>query len=410
MTMHIKTYKNFTRKAFLIERYLCSWIVSASKICRIQCNERRNKMSYLRLLKPIINRSTGGIVILAFALLVSTPKAQAWDHPSHMTTAAIAFAEIERAKPELIEKLEVVFMKHPDTSPFWVAAGDARGEERAKRMFIEGARWADDTKGTIHDRPTWHTARWAIIAKDAPPEARAAAEARKGRPAGQAIEALVLNYTTLSSAETNPSERALALSWLLHLVGDIHQPLHVSDLYSKQFPAGNAAGTQEYVMDPVNNKPIPLHLLWDSNIYRSTKLDAVEQNARELVKKYPRSAFSELKGIEGPDDFEKWARESYQVAVDFAYGYGVKTVSDPDKDLDPDKAVKKMVAYVLYGVPPLEEAPELSAEYWEKLQQVAQRRITLAGYRIADLVISAADNIVSERSFSGKALDTLDHE
>jgi len=32
MTMHIKTYKNFTRKAFLIERYLCSWIVSASKL------------------------------------------------------------------------------------------------------------------------------------------------------------------------------------------------------------------------------------------------------------------------------------------------------------------------------------------------------------------------------------------
>ena len=64
-----------------------------------------------------------------------------------MMTAAIGFIEIERSKPELIEKLELVFMRHPDTSPFWVAAGDARGKERAKRMFIEGARWADDTKG-----------------------------------------------------------------------------------------------------------------------------------------------------------------------------------------------------------------------------------------------------------------------
>ncbi|UCD58696.1 MAG: hypothetical protein JSV16_06200, partial [Candidatus Hydrogenedentota bacterium] len=99
------------------------------------------------------------ILVLAVLLGTVISSAHAWDHPSHMITAAIAFAEIERARPELIEKLELVFMAHPDTSPFWVAAGDSRGKERAKRMFIEGARWADDTKGTIHDRPTWHTAR-----------------------------------------------------------------------------------------------------------------------------------------------------------------------------------------------------------------------------------------------------------
>lgn len=342
------------------------------------------------------------------SLFVSS--AFAWDHPAHMTTAAIAFMEIERSKPELIEKIELLFMRHPDTSPFWVAAGDARGKERAKRMFIEGARWADDTKGTIHDRPTWHTARWPIVAEDAPPEAKAAAEARKDRPAGQALEALIMNYAMLSSSETKSAERASALSWLLHLVGDIHQPLHVSDQYSKEFPAGNGAGTLEYVMDPVNDMPIPLHLLWDSNMYRSTALDAVEQNAQELVKKYPRSTFPELKGLEGPDDFAKWARESYDVAVDFAYGYGIETVSDPDKDLDSEKAVKKMVAYIVHGVPPLEEAPEVPAEYWDKLEQVAQRRITLAGYRIADLVIAAAGQIYSERSFSGKALATLDNQ
>ena len=94
--------------------------------------------------------------------------------------------------------------------------------------------------------------------------------------------------------------------------------------------------------------------------------------------------------------------ESYDVAVGFAYGYGVKTVSDPDKDLHPDSAVKKMVTYVVHGVPPLEEAQEVSAEYWEKLQQVAQRRITLADYRLADLVIAAAERVYSERSYSEK--------
>ena len=110
------------------------------------------------LTKPVT-----ALVVAAVFGVVAT-HAQAWDHPAHMTTAAVAFIEIEQSRPELIEKLELVFMKHPDSSPFMVAAGDDRGTERAKRMFIEGARWADDTKGTIHDRPTWHTARWPIVA------------------------------------------------------------------------------------------------------------------------------------------------------------------------------------------------------------------------------------------------------
>ncbi len=68
-------------------------------------------------------------VLLAAVLLAGASGLQAWDHPSHMLTAAVAFSEIERAKPELAEKLDLLFMAHPDTSPFWVAAGDTRGTE-----------------------------------------------------------------------------------------------------------------------------------------------------------------------------------------------------------------------------------------------------------------------------------------
>ena len=364
-------------------------------------------MSPLRL-GLTIYRGKFVIVIVTIALLVSVFTAYAWDHSGHMTTAAIAFAEIERVSPDLIEKIGLVLIAHPDPSPFWVAAGDTNGKERARRMFIEAARWADDAKGTMHDRPTWHTARWAIVAKDAPTEAKAAAEARKGRPAGHAIEALVLTYAMLSDSETNPTERASALSWVLHMVGDIHQPLHVSDQYTKKFPAGNGAGTLEWVEDPLNKSPMPLHMLWDSNSLRSTKLAAIDKNAKEFVKKYPRSSFPELATKDTPDVFEKWAQESYKVAVDFAYGYGIETVSDPDKDLDPEKVVMKMVQFILNGVSPVEEAPEVPNEYWEKLQEVSHRRLTLAGYRIADLIISAGDQIAAERTMVGKALDTVD--
>ena len=107
-------------------------------------------MSYPRFVNPTISRGKHATLLILLAVFLACPAwVQAWDHPAHMATAAIAFQEIERANPELIEKLELVFMKHPDSSPFMVAAGDDRGEERAKRMFIEAARWADDTKGTI---------------------------------------------------------------------------------------------------------------------------------------------------------------------------------------------------------------------------------------------------------------------
>lgn len=344
---------------------------------------------------------------IAVGCTFSVHNAEAWDHPGHMTTAAIAFAEIERQRPELIKKIGLLMLKHPDPAPYWVAAGDGKGEERARRMFIEAARWADDAKFTPNDRPTWHSARWPIVTKDAPPKARELVKSRGDKPTGNAVHAAMLNAAILANPESKPEERALALSWVMHIMGDIHQPLHVSDQYSKISPTGNAAGTLEYVWDPLKDSAMPLHLLWDSNTFRSTKLEDIDRNAKELFEKYPRSSLSELKPYEGLGDFRKWARESYQVAVDFAYGYGVETVGDPNKDTDSDRLIGNMIKYILEGISPVEEAPKVPAEYWEKLQYEAHRRIALAGYRIADIVIDAADRIFADRALAGKVLEAM---
>ena len=64
--------------------------------------------------------------------------------------------------------------------------------------------------------------------------------------------------------------------------------------------------------------------------------------------------------------------------------------------------------FVLEGISPVEETPEVPAEYWEVLQNVAHRRITLAGYRIAHLIFSTADQIAAERGLATRALDTID--
>ena len=329
--------------------------------------------------------------------------AVAWDHPGHMTTAAIAYQEVIKQRPELMKKIGPLFLVHPEASPFWVAAGSARGPEATRRKFIECARWADDVKFTLNDEPTWHTARWAIVADDAPAIAKDAAAARKGKPSGQGIEALTLNYAMLSNPEATPKERAQALCWVFHIMGDLHQPMHVSDLFSTEFPTGNAAGTLSYVEDPVTESPIPLHILWDMNALRSPDLEDVDRYAAELTKKYPRAALPELKAspFAGAETFGVWARESYQIATDFVY-VGVKTRPDPDLGQDSDRLIKNMVAFILEGAAPVDEAPQLPEGYWDKLQTVSAQRIALAGYRIADLVLLAADNIEAQRKFIGR--------
>ena len=57
----------------------------------------------------------------------------------------------------------------------------------------------------------------------------------------------------------------------------------------------------------------------------------------------------------------------------------------------------KVIRYIRDGVSPIEGAPTVPAEYWEKTQEVATRRLALAGYRIADVILAADDLIETER-------------
>jgi hypothetical protein len=65
--------------------------------------------------------------------------------------------------------------------------------------------------------------------------------------------------------------------------------------------------------------------------------------------------------------------------------------------VDTDRLVKNMIKWILAGISPVAEAPAVPPEYWKELHRRARRRITLAGYRIADLIISAADRIAAQR-------------
>jgi len=51
-------------------------------------------------------------------------------------------------------------------------------------------------------------------------------------------------------------EKEIYLTWLLHLIGDIHQPLHCTAVFSEQFPNGDKGGNDAFVR--IRSSPVKL--------------------------------------------------------------------------------------------------------------------------------------------------------
>jgi hypothetical protein len=136
----------------------------------------------------------------------------------------------------VLEKVGAILAAHPDRGPFEVAVRRALGEERQRRLLLECARWPDDARGTVYDHPTWHYAFAPVVRDDDAPPAPAA-EAL----VGDALEAFSLNARVMANTEASDAERAIALCWVMHVGGDIHQPLHAAQLFSAAHPRGTTA-------------------------------------------------------------------------------------------------------------------------------------------------------------------------
>lgn len=296
------------------------------------------------------------LAAIAVTLALQTP-AQAWTRPGHVVSAAIAYDVLAARNPRALAKLTALAAQHPDRGPFEVAVGRETGEARSRRLFLELARWPDDVRGGPHDHATWHYALTPVVdPRDPPPAAPPAGIS------GAGLEAYALNIKVAGDVRATPAERATALAWIFHVTGDLHQPLHTAQLFSGRYPQGDKGGALEYVRDPQTREPIALHWFWDDSVNRSGEWAAADARARELMAKLPRSAFPELAaGPARPDQVAAWARESYALALPLAYRADMNGVADPA------------------------QAPDLPAAYQRDVVAAAERRLTLAGYRLADI-------------------------
>jgi S1/P1 Nuclease len=133
------------------------------------------------------------------------------------------------------------------------------------------------------------------------------------------LTALAENETVVKS-ENDPERKAIALAWLFHLVGDIHQPLHTAQLFTVEYPKGDRGGNQICIRVTQVGQPMNLHRFWDGVITSSQNLTRLRNEATALRNRqeFQRTQLTELANT----DFESWAKESFEIATKIAYRNG----------------------------------------------------------------------------------------
>jgi hypothetical protein len=140
------------------------------------------------------------------------------------------------------------------------AAAQAVGDLLGAESLARASTWPDE----VRSDPAWrHADPWHYISIDD----GLTYETAPKNPAGDVIVALTRCEGTLRSAEATAAERVVALRYLVHLVGDLHQPLHVGRTADR---GGNTVDVT-WQRDPTN-----LHSVWDSAMIDGEKLSFSE--------------------------------------------------------------------------------------------------------------------------------------
>jgi hypothetical protein len=285
-----------------------------------------------------------------------------------MQIAAVAY---DKLTPAVREKVDALIKLNPDYQS-WVAG--VPPQNAAKYAFVRAAVWADDIKLSGHG----HTDR-----DDTPDGAHAGQNIGYSdtlmhkywhykdinfspdgtpSPAPDPVDAVtqIKTFTAALAPSSGASDdiRSYDLVWLLHLVGDVHQPLHAVARYTRELPTGDAGGNSEMVI-PATGETVALHAYWDAIFGGYTTpfgaiFDAGGRDGLATLKPN-----HELASISDP---QMWLEDSAELAKKYAYAPPVSTGSN---------------------------ATLLTREYETSARNIARSQAALAAARLATLINDA---------------------
>src|SRR5947209_798904 len=154
-----------------------------------------------------------GAALAWIIFMACVPKAHAWGCRGHQ---AIAYLAEKHLTPEARQMVDTLLRDNPIDPQLKRYCGNVGLDARA-----DAATWADDYRSLHPDTGSWHFIDIPLGDKSS----RVAKFCGAGGCVTQAIE----QQLAILKDQTAPSEnRAAALRFLIHFVGDLHQPLHAT--------------------------------------------------------------------------------------------------------------------------------------------------------------------------------------
>jgi hypothetical protein len=293
---------------------------------------------------------------LVLLLVLSTP-AYSWNNTGHMVAARLAWQKLDLGQRNKAVK---TLQKHPHYEEF-LSADRPNGFTEDEWVFLRAATWPDWVRN--HHKAEYHHGTWHYINYPFVPPGSQIDAASHQPPADEKNVVRQLGVAIQKVKNGTQEDQAVYLCWLLHLGGDIHQPLHSTALFSEQFPDGDRGGNLAYVVLHEGANKTKLHPMWDGLLGKSTTASAIGKVVEEvntLIKANPDLIKNDL---ENHETIESWARESFEAAKKYAYLNGELPLGEEEDDAS-DIAV----------------APD---DYAKNSGRIAKIQIAKAGARLA---------------------------
>lgn len=300
-------------------------------------------------------------LLLAITAVVPT-SLWGWGCSGHHVVAMIARAHLTPGALAAAEQLLTAEPVDPALSRYC--------KDGAADLFIGAATWGDDVKRS-EGTGTWHyiDVPRSIADGDLNAYCEPVGPLQNGNRAGCLISAIHDQLAILEKGDR--AERARALRYVIHLVGDLHMPLHVNDNADR---GGNCVP----VISGAAGETTNLHSLWDSGILESALAErhlSEQEFARTLDERYRRNF----------DDWthadlavEPWAWEVHKIGVDVTYGKLLPPVPVEPADAVTDCAAETAKVRALNIV--------IGKDYRGSAMQAIEPLLAKAGYRLAALL------------------------
>ncbi|MGC2526263.1 MAG: S1/P1 nuclease [Candidatus Acidiferrum sp.] len=305
-----------------------------------------------------------------FAEFAVVPSGLAWGCKGHQTVALIAEKHLT---PETREWVLKLLSENPIDPKLKRYCGEA-----SRDVMADASTWADDVRGERKNGP-WHYIDIPRGSKHGPLEPYCGRE-------GCVTSAITEQLAILKNKNADAAKRADALRYVIHFVGDLHQPLHT---ITNSDEGGNCVPLKYLRRNPhEHNRSFSpnLHSIWDTAI---PERDAEGADALEYANTLDNLFSADIVGWEKAGiHVDDWVWEGYDFAESVTYGDLTPKIA-----IEPNVAVHSCSDDNNIGERMLQLKIVAGEAYQEKAAPVAEKRIAEGGVRLAMILNEAAKAI-----------------